>query len=335
MKAEVSIIIPAYNIAPYIARCLESVTLQSLKNIEIIVIDDGSSDSTVEIIKSYACKDERIQLIQKANGGATSARLTGVHYAGGKYIGFVDGDDKVEPNMFERLLTNAKLYDADISHCGYQMVFSNRVDYYYNTGQLILQDNIAGLKDLISGKFVEPGLWNKLFHRKLFYELLQSNIMDTQIRYNEDLLMNYYLFKASNRAVYEDWCPYHYLVRNDSATSVAISVQKLVDPIKVLFYLEKDTMKNSELHQIVLKRLAYQLVSVSSMDMHHNKEFIYIQKMTRKMLRNRLVEIIKNPASSSMDMLKVLWVSAWPWSYGLIHKIYAHISGINKKYLDE
>ena len=96
MKVEVSIIIPAYNIAPYIARCLESVTSQSLKNIEIIVIDDGSSDNTVEIIKSYAYKDERIQLIQKANGGVTSARLTGVHYAEGEYIGFVDGDDMIE-----------------------------------------------------------------------------------------------------------------------------------------------------------------------------------------------------------------------------------------------
>ena len=335
MKAEVSIIIPAYNIAPYVGNCLESVLAQSLKNIEIIVVDDGSRDNTAEIIKSYADKDERIKLIQKVNGGVTSARLTGIHHAEGEYIGFVDGDDKIEHDMFERLLANAKQYHADISHCGYQMVFPNRVDYYYNTGRLIQQDNITGLKDLISGAFVEPGLWNKLFHKKLFYKLLQNNLMDSKIKYNEDLLMNYYLFKENNRAVYEDWCPYHYLVRNNSATSAAMSVQKLTDPIKVLMYLEMDTVKSGELQQIVLKRLAYQLVSVSSMDMQHNKEFLHIQKKARKMLKKRLAEIIKNPSCSSKDIMKALWVSIWPWSYGLVHKIYAYISGSDKKYLVE
>lgn len=335
MKAEVSIIIPAYNIAPYIGNCLESVLAQSLKNIEIIVVDDGSKDNTVDVIRFYADKDARIKLIRKKNGGVTSARLTGIQAAEGEYIGFVDGDDMIEYDMFERLLGNAKQYHADISHCGYQMVFPNRVDYYYNTGQLIQQNNITGLKDLISGEFVEPGLWNKLFHKKLFCELLKNGLMDSKIKNNEDLLMNYYLFKESNHAVYEDWCPYRYLVRNNSATSASMSVQKLTDPIKVLMYLETDTEKIRELYQIVLKRLAYQLVSVATMDMHHNKEFLHIQKKVRKILRKRLAEIIKNPVCSSKDIIVALWGSIWPWSYGLIHRMYAHISGIDKKYLVE
>ena len=335
MRAEVSIIIPAYNIAPYLGNCLESVLTQSLKNIEVIVVDDGSNDNTADIIKSYSNKDERIKSIQKTNGGVTSARLAGIQVAEGEYIGFVDGDDTIESNMFERLLNNAKQYHADISHCGYQMVFPNRVDYYYNTGQLIQQNNIIGLKDLISGEFVEPGLWNKLYHKKLFNKLLQNNLMDFKIKYNEDLLMNYYLFKESNHAVYEDCCPYHYLVRNNSATSAAMSVQKLTDPIKVLMYLEKENANNKELRQIVLKRLAYQLVSVSSMDMRHNKEFLHIQKKVRKILKKRLVEIMKNPVCSSKDIMKALWASIWPWSYGLVHKMYAYISGIDKKYLVE
>lgn len=335
MRTEVSIIIPAYNIAPYLENCLESVLAQSLKNIEVIVVDDGSNDNTADIIKSYSNKDERIKSIQKTNGGVTSARLAGIQVAEGEYIGFVDGDDTIESNMFERLLNNAKQYHADISHCGYQMVFPNRVDYYYNTGQLIQQNNIIGLKDLISGEFVEPGLWNKLYHKKLFNKLLQNNLMDPKIKYNEDLLMNYYLFKESNHAVYEDWCPYHYLVRNNSATSAAMSVQKLTDPIKVLMYLEKENANNKELRQIVLKRLAYQLVSVSSMDMRHNKELLHIQKKVRKILKKRLGEIMKNPACSSKDIMKALWASIWPWSYGLVHKMYAYISGIDKKYLVE
>ena len=123
MKVEVSIVIPAYNIASYVGKCLESVLAQTLKDIEVIVVDDGSTDETVEVIKLYKNKDKRIKLIQKENGGVTSARLAGIRVATGEYIGFVDGDDQIEADMYERLLANAIKYHADISHCGYQMVF--------------------------------------------------------------------------------------------------------------------------------------------------------------------------------------------------------------------
>lgn len=333
MKVEVSIIIPAYNIAPYIGRCLESVLAQTLKNIEIIVVDDGSNDSTAEIIKTYLTKDKRVKLIQKKNGGVTTARLMGIRTAVGEYIGFVDGDDMVDSDMFERLLNNAKKYHADISHCGYKMVFPSRIDYYYNTGRLIQQNNVMALKDLISGEFVEPGLWNKLFHRRLFFELLQKQTMDCRIKYNEDLLMNYYLFKECTRVIYEDWCPYHYLVRNNSATSASMSVQKLTDPIKVLMYIENDSLENTEVQYVVLKRLAYQLVKVSSIDFRCCEEFANVQKKARKMLRKRILSILENPVCDKKDKIRALWCFIWPWSFGMLHKIYSHVTGVDKKYL--
>lgn len=74
---------------------------------------------------------------------------------------------------------------------GYQMVFPGRVEYYYNTGRIVQQDKIAGLKDLLSGSFIEPGLWNKLYHKKLFYTLLYENVMPMDIRINEDVLMKW------------------------------------------------------------------------------------------------------------------------------------------------
>ena len=333
MKVEVSIIIPAYNIAPYIGKCLESVLAQTLKNIEIIVVDDGSNDNTAEIIKTYLTRDKRVKLIQKKNGGVTTARLMGIRAAVGEYIGFVDGDDMVDSDMFERLLNNAKKYHADISHCGYKMVFPYRIDYYYNTGRLIQQNNVIALKDLISGEFVEPGLWNKLFHRRLFFELLQKQTMDCRIKYNEDLLMNYYLFKECTQVIYEDWCPYHYLVRNNSATSASMSIQKLTDPIKVLMYIENDSLKNIEVKYVVSKRLAYQLVNVSSIDFRCCEELLNVRKKARMMLRKRVLAILKNPVCDKKDKIKVLWCSIWPWSYGMLHKIYAHVTGSDKKYL--
>ena len=163
----ISIIVPAYNIESHIGRCLDSILAQTHKRIEIIIVDDGSTDGTGIIIDQYASIDQRIIPIHKENGGVTSARIDGIKKASGEYLGFVDGDDYIEPEMFEKLLDNAIKYDADISHCGYQMVFPGRVEYYYNTGRIVQQDKIAGLKDLLSGSFIEPGLWNKLYYMKM------------------------------------------------------------------------------------------------------------------------------------------------------------------------
>ena len=332
MKISVSIIIPAFNIAPYIGRCLKSVLSQTLKNIEVIVVDDGSTDNTVKEISSYANNDDRIRLIKKKNGGVTSARLAGVRESRGEYIGFVDGDDFIEPDMFEHLLKNAIKYHAAISHCGYQMVFPNRIDYYYNTGRIIQQDTLAGLKDLISGTFIEPGLVNKLFHRNLFEGIINNDLMDLKIKYNEDLLMNFFLFRECKHAVYEDCCPYHYLVRNNSATSALMNIQKLTDPIKVLRIIEDELYDNIELKEIALQKIAYQLVSLATIIGDNREELLVVKKNARRTLKKRLREILNCKACTPKNKLAALWALIWPWSYGLVHKIYACVTGLEKKY---
>ena len=143
----ISIIIPAYNIEDYIGTCLDSLLKQTYKNLEIIVVDDGSSDNTGKIVDEYTIKYKNIKVIHKKNAGVSAARNSGLDLASGDYIGFVDGDDTVDEEMFEILINNAIKYDADISHCGYKMVFPSRIDYYHNTGILVEQDNKLGLKD--------------------------------------------------------------------------------------------------------------------------------------------------------------------------------------------
>ena len=120
MSNKISVIIPAYNIEGFLASTLDSVISQTYNDLEIIVVNDGSSDATADVINTYAQKDSRIHAIHKENGGVTSARLRGVAEATGDYIGFVDGDDYIEPQMYEHLIANLKKYDADISHCGYR-----------------------------------------------------------------------------------------------------------------------------------------------------------------------------------------------------------------------
>ncbi len=333
MNEKISIIIPAYNIENYLRSTLESVLQQTYTNIEVIVVNDGSRDETGFIIDEYAHKDKRIKAIHKKNGGVTSARLAGVKVATGDWIGFVDGDDYIEPDMYERLLKNAKDYHADISHCGYQMVFPNHIDYYYNTGRLVQQDNETGLKDLLEGAFVEPGLWNKLYHRSMFCNLLNNNKMTLDIKINEDLLMNYWLFKESKGAVYEDFCPYHYVLRSGSAATSSVNNNKLEDPIKVMKLLLEDVKGNDVLETVIWTRLIRQYINLATMSYGDGKELIRPHKLKAcKELKFLRRFILKHKKFKTKLKGMALWVSISPKSYEWIHEAYLKLTGLDKKY---
>ena len=227
-------IVPVFNVAEYLPRCLDSILAQTYTDLEIICVDDGSTDDSGGILDSYTHIHSNIRVIHKENGGVTSARLAGIRAASGEWIGFVDGDDEIEPDMYERLMKNALTHGAQISHCGYQMRFSDgRVHYFHNSGLLAKQDRTTAISELLSGTMIEPGLCNKLFRKSLFHSLLQGEAMDTGIKINEDLLMNFYLFSEAEQTVFEDWCPYHYIVREGSASRAKLNIHKIYDPIKV------------------------------------------------------------------------------------------------------
>lgn len=325
----ISIIVPAYNIEAYLPRTLDSILAQTYHNIEVIIVNDGSKDGTAGVIDRYALLDPRVKAIHKENGGVTSARLRGVAEAKGDWIGFVDGDDLVEPQMYERLLDNALKHGADISHCGYQMVFPSRVDFYYNTGRLVLQDHNAGLRDLIEGRFVEPGMVVKLYRRELFEGLAEK--MDASIRINEDVLMNYWLFKGAEGAVFEDVCPYHYILRPGSAATSKLNPHKLRDPLAVIHAILDDA--DESLRPVVLARLTRQLIANASMSVGEQPDLVKPYRAEcRKELRQRLFAILRCPECGLKLKLMALFTAICPWGYGFVHKIYARVSGNDKKY---
>lgn len=332
MNDKISIIIPAYNIENEITRCVESLLEQTYQNLEIILVNDGSSDGTLDVLYALSKRDRRIRVINKNNAGVTRARLDGVRAATGAWIGFVDGDDYVEPMMFETLLQNAYQYDADISHCGYQMVFPSRVDYYYNTGRVVQQDHITGLKDLLIGAFIEPGLWNKLFKRDLFEPIIQSDVMNLEIRNNEDLLMNFYLFREAKKSVFVDHCFYHYIVRLGSAANSVINEYKLRDPLLVRKIIGDEVIGEPELHRIMEEKIAETLISLSTMPISEDPDLIKRHRAAaRKELREMLPGLLGEKYSKRTKILAT-WAALWPWSYCAVHKIYAHMRGSDKKY---
>lgn len=329
---KISVIVPVYNIENYLERCLDSILSQTYTNLEVVVVDDGSKDKSLKVAQSVSERDSRVKVVSKVNEGVTKARLTGVSKATGDWIGFVDGDDFVDPDMFETLLSNAKNYGADISHCGYKMVFPSRIDYYYNTGKLVEQDNFKGIKDLLDGRFIEPCMCNKLYKKSIFDEMLRVEKIDYSIKNTEDLLINFYLFKQSQKSVYVDKCFYHYILRKGSAATSSINENKLKDPLKVLKIIKDDCKGREELLNIINARISANLISVSTMNPGLNPALIKpYKKQAKKELRSLKYVIMKGNFSFKRKLL-VLWVSVWPWSYGAVHTIYSRLTGNDKKY---
>lgn len=334
INPKLSIIIPVYNIENYLARCLDSILNQTFTDFEVIIVDDGTKDNSGIIADLYSEKDNRIKVIHKENGGVSTARFEGIKIAKGEYIGFVDGDDMIDPDMYSILIANAEKYNADISHCGYKMVFPDgRIDYYYNTNKFVVQDNQNGLTDLLKGEFIEPGLWNKVYKTDFVKNVVLNKIMDSSIRINEDLLMNYYLFKQANKSVFIDKCLYHYMIHKNSAATSKININKLCDPIKVLQILDSETKNDIVLNKIVNARYARLLVYTATLSKKINPELIIPErKKARINLRKDLCYILKNEYVGSKLKLMCIWTAISPQTYSLLHNIYAKITGVDKKY---
>ena len=168
---KVSVIVPIYNAEKYLSDCIDSIIAQTHKNLEIILVDDGSPDNCPAICDEYAKKDDRIKVIHKQNGGVSSARNTGLDIMTGDYVVFIDSDDIVNVHYIEYLLDICIANDADISYCGYSTFKeSNNVNINSipnDDKNILVFENSEGLKNYFSG-WIYPMMWNKLYKRKCF-----------------------------------------------------------------------------------------------------------------------------------------------------------------------
>lgn len=316
----ISVIVPAFNVESTIIRTLDSILAQTYPELEVIVVDDGSVDETGRVIDNYASQHKEIMAIHTKNQGVTAARLTGVAHTSGEWIGFVDGDDEIEPDMYELLLKNAERYGADISHCGYQMVFADgRISHFHNTGCLVQQDRTTGLKDLLDGLMVEPGLCNKLFRKTLFLSLLHTTVMDRSIKINEDLLMNYILFSNANMSVFQDVCKYHYLVRNTSASRASLNQHKIFDPIRVKQLILD--MKIDGMTEAAQRAYIGTCVNVyNSLVLDRSGQFVGEQKEVCDLVKEHKAWI---PFLSRKQQILAYLILYWPTGYKPIYRFYA------------
>lgn len=211
---KISVIVPAYNCQDTIEKCINSIQNQTYKNLEIIVVNDGSTDNTAEVIKSLQDEDERLKVFSIPNGGVSHARNIGIDNSTGDYITFVDSDDYIDKEMYETLLDLANNNLAQIAHCSYKCVDGDIVNAVGDTGKVIVQKHDEALKCLLSGRFFTGSLCNKLYERELF----ENVRLDETIKFNEDVLANFHLFEKADKSVYTDKAYYTYVQNSLSAT---------------------------------------------------------------------------------------------------------------------
>lgn len=322
---KISVIVAAYNIEQYISKCLNSIINQTYKNLEIIVVDDGSSDGTGKIADEYANKDGRLVVVHKENGGVSSARNRGIDIATGDYIGFVDGDDTIESDMYEMLINNVIKYDADISHCGYKVIEGDKETLFYDSKKVILQDRKKGILDLFDGSLIEPSLCNKIFKRKIVGDIR----LDERIKINEDLLFNVLLFNNSSKSIFEDKAKYNYIKRDDSATTSNVNdIRRVTDPRKVyrkiveLYKVDAEILPYAKKMEICRNINIYNLLTLEK-----NKKFKELKEEVRNYIKSNKNEVKNNKNIGKKTRFMMYGIIYMSFIYDLIYKLY-----FNKKY---
>lgn len=231
----ISVIIPIYNIAPYLPRCLDSIVGQTYKNLEIILVDDGSTDNSLEICQQYADKDSRMRVIHQKNQGLAAARNTGLDNAHGEFITFVDSDDWISPTYHEQLLTRQQQTQADMVSCSYYRVFdTHKKDHPFihkETPEILSPAELTLL-------FLEQrnfNAWNKIYRRGWIGETR----FNPKCKIAEDLDFTFQLARKGGKVTHLHKSLYFYYQRSDSLVRTTDS-QKWYGVFQIILKLKQD-----------------------------------------------------------------------------------------------
>lgn len=241
MIPKISIIVPIYNVDKYLETTVDSIINQTLKELEIILVNDGSTDNSGKICDDLKKKDARIKVIHKKNMGVSAARNSGLKIATGEYIGFVDSDDILYSDMYETLYNNALENNADISMVSPVIKELNgNVKYFNNTGKKFIWNREDALKNFFKGNVFNIAVYTKIFERDKYKEI----IFEEGKSVHEDKYYTFQCLLKSNRVFFEDVCKYNYIKRENSISTSKFSKRKF----DVIYFAEKiysDIMKSN------------------------------------------------------------------------------------------
>lgn len=259
--AKISVIVPVYNAEKYLQCCLDSVIGQTFTDIEIICINDGSTDQSPQILEAYAEKDSRIKVIHKENGGLVSARKAGIAVARGEYVGYVDSDDWIELNMYEKLYEKGRGHGCDMVASGLFRQFSDSFVKVTNTIAAGVYDREAIKQKILpymlyNGIYyqmgVRPNLVNKLFKKELLLSA-QMNVPEN-ITNGEDVAVTYPSILNAERIMLTDEIYYHYR-QHDSSMSKTVGSEIDISGVKALYRHLRGVFYTGEFADVMIPQL--------------------------------------------------------------------------------
>lgn len=290
---KLSIVVPVYNVESYLDRCINSLIKQDASfSYEILLVDDGSTDNSGAICDSYAERYDKISVIHQKNQGLGPARNTGLEYARGQYIGFVDSDDWVEPTMYKSLLQEIENHAADIAACNFfnANAKTKQIAHREKVGKLVLNREDS-LKYLARSQFFAGYMWNKLYKRELFARLRFQNFV------SEDALMNCELMLTIDKLVYIDLPLYNYYKRSGSILNSKYNLKKLTEiEVRKLMY-EKVGAVHPALAAVYFARYAQtviqhavQLIGLDEYKHEYAQLERFLMENKREIMRNEFLE---------------------------------------------
>ena len=283
----VSIIIPVYNVRKYLEECLDSVINQTYKNIEIICVNDGSTDNSLELLYEYSKKDSRIKIIDKKNGGVSSARNLGIKNAIGEYIYFVDSDDWIELNLIEEFVNVIKTEEVDIVRCNhYKNQNENNISFDKTISNKKVEDKEINecIEKIVEGKI--PAYVPCLIAKKEI--VLKTNLFDEKIVLMEDTLFYIDLFSKCKSIYFLDKPLYHYRTNLESCTQYKENYVRNINNIILVnrkmkellvknnINIENINNKMDTVHSIIITNLIAALLQIHDKNFLEKKSFIKI-----------------------------------------------------------
>ncbi len=313
MNRLISVIVPVYNVKEYLEECILSIRQQTYQYLEIILVDDGSSDGSGNLCDKYAEIDDRISVIHRKNGGLSAARNSGINVALGDYLVFVDSDDMLHPRMIEVLYQNMNMYDADISICSHEFV---RGDVSYrdvvNKKLMKPKENVWTGRECIK-KFYNKDLsldmivmWNKLYKIEVF-----KTLRFPEGKIQEDEYINYQILYSAEKCFYTDLQLYYYRKRTDSIMGDIEAGRKFEQHFfcmleyyqkRISFFFEKE---DTELYGIMALMFQRMLIE-SYVNGNFSGKKKVVHYLEKAHLKNFKDNIIRNRNVSILDKMRGL-----------------------------
>lgn len=316
MKELISVIVPVYNCEKYIEICIKSVLQQTYTNLELVLVDDGSTDGSGDVCDQYAVQDTRVKVIHKENGGVSSARNRGIEDAIGDWYSFVDADDFLDKDMYAVLMAFQGRTKAEIVQCGYRRVENGQELYSADSGQEYVLETEVALKYLIEGSLFSNALWTKLFSKKV----IEGIWFDENLKINEDVLFNFNAFTRSKKIAYVDKAKYNYVVHNSSTCFTIENEKKLVDVCTVSKYMLQH-LENSKIVGTARTRYVQMLI----LYFRYCYERDGYKNQTREIAKEIRKQVFNKDIGSRSVILSSKLIRWCPHLYCLLHNFYAHI----------